>query len=187
MTIKERKLRGTYEITLSPHEDPRGFFMRTYDKKVFEASGIARDWVQENESFSRDKGTIRGLHFQRSPHAEGKLMRVVSGEAFVVWVDIRKGSRTLGAWDGFTLSSQKKNAVYIPRGFANGLCTLSENCMLLYKMDNYYASEAQDAIVWNDPDIGIVWPVKEPAVMSEKDANAQSFKEFIDRYSGLNE
>ncbi len=185
MVIKERKLKGTFEITLEPREDSRGFFTRTYDKEIFGKYGMARDWVQENESFSRQKGVIRGLHFQRPPHSEGKLMRISSGEAFLVWVDLRKGSPTLGEWDSMEFSLRKKNMIYTPRGFANGLCTLSDDCTLLYKMDNYYHPESQDAILWNDPDLNIQWPVKEPKELSERDLKAKSFKEFVDIYGGL--
>ena len=185
MTVIPLKLKGTFEIQLEPHEDERGFFMRTYDKKIFGEYGIAHDWVEESESFSKHRGTVRGLHFQHPPYVEAKLMRVSSGEAFVVWVDIRKGSSTFGKWDSIELSAKKKNAVYVPRGFTNGLCTLSDDCALLYKIDNYYHPEAQSEILWNDPDIGIVWPVKSPEVMSRRDANAKGFKNFADRYGGL--
>ncbi|MEK7506087.1 MAG: dTDP-4-dehydrorhamnose 3,5-epimerase [Patescibacteria group bacterium] len=185
MVIKERKLKGVFEITLEPHEDARGFFVRTYDKNVFGERGIAREWVQENESFSKKKGVVRGLHFQYPPHSEGKLMRVSSGEAFLVWVDLRKGSPTLGQWDSIELSSLKKNMVYTPRGFANGLCTLSDECTLLYKMDNYYHPESQDAILWNDSDLNIDWPVKNPSELSERDLKGKSFKEFLKLSGGL--
>ena len=159
--------------------------MRTYDKKIFETAGLADDWVQESESFSRHRGTIRGLHFQHPPSAESKLIRVTSGEAFIVWVDIRKGSETFGAWDSLVLSERTRSVVYIPRGFANGMCTLSDNCALFYKIDNYFSSEAQDEILWNDPDIGIEWSITEPKIISERDRNAKSFKVFIERYGGL--
>ena len=180
MLIKEKKIKGTFEILLDPREDSRGFFVRTYDRKIFETYGIARDWVQENESFSKNKGTVRGLHFQYPPDSEGKLISVSSGEAFIAWVDIRKNSPTFGHWDTVTLSSRKKNMIYIPRGFANGLCTMTANCILLYKMDNYYNSSVQDVILWNDPDLAIKWPVKKPTVLSERDLKGKSFKEFSD-------
>jgi len=185
MKIQESRLEGCFEITLEPHEDARGFFMRTYDKNVFAESGLALDWVQENKSFSRYRGTVRGLHFQHPPHSEAKLIRVESGEAFIVWVDIRKGSPTFGKWDAATLSAQNKKAVLIPRGFANGLCTLSDDCVLLYKMDNYYHPEAQGVIAWNDPVLNIDWPMRKPAVLSDRDANAESFSEFSNTFGGL--
>lgn len=185
MIIRERKLKGTFEIELEPREDHRGFFVRTYDEEIFEKFGIARKWVQENESFSKKKGVIRGLHFQYPPHSEGKLMRISSGKAFLVWVDLRRGSPTLGEWDSVEISSQNKKMVYTPRGFGNGLCTLSDDCTLLYKMDNYYHSESQDAILWNDPDLNIKWPVSEPSELSERDLKGKSFKEFLKLSGGL--
>lgn len=185
MLIQERKLSGTFEITLEPREDPRGYFVRTYDKALFERYGIARDWVEENESFSKDRGTVRGLHFQYPPHAEGKCIRVTSGEAFIVWVDIRKGSPTFGKWDSIVLSPQARNAVFIPRGFANGLCTLVPDCTLLYKMDAAYHPEAEEVIRWDDPDIGIAWPLRDPAVLSPRDHHAKSFSEFAAFCGGL--
>ncbi len=185
MKVKEMKLKGVFEITLEPREDSRGFFVRTYDEEIFKKYGIAREWVQENESFSKKKGVIRGLHFQYPPHSEGKLMRVSSGEAFLVWVDLRKGSPTLGKWDAAEISSKNKKMVYTPRGFANGLCTLSDDCTLLYKMDNHYHPEVQDAILWNDPDLGIEWPVSDPSELSERDLKGKNFGEFLKISGGL--
>ncbi|MEK9194462.1 MAG: dTDP-4-dehydrorhamnose 3,5-epimerase, partial [Patescibacteria group bacterium] len=135
-------------------------------------------WVEESESFSREEGTVRGLHFQHPPHSEGKLIRVSSGKAFIVWVDLRKDSPTFGDWDAIELSYEKKNAVFIPRGFANGLCTLSPNCTLLYKIDNFYESKAEGTIAWHDPDLKIKWPISQPNVISKRDLKGKSFEEF---------
>ncbi len=184
MLIKERKLKGVFEITLEPHEDHRGFFMRTYDDKVFRDYGLHQNWVQENHSYSKKKGTLRGLHFQLPPHAETKLVRVISGEVYDVIIDIRKGSPTFGEWDSIRLSADNKKMIYIPRGFAHGMCTLTNNFIMLYKVDNYYAPENEGAIKWDDPDIGIDWPVDNP-ILSEKDSRAKSFKEFVETYGGL--
>ncbi len=185
MKIQKSKLAGCFEITFESHEDARGFFMRTYDKNIFGEKGLAFDCVQENESFSKDRNTVRGLHFQHPPHSEAKLIRVGSGEAFTVWVDIRKESPTFGKWDSAILSANNKKMVLIPRGFANGLCTLTDDCTLLYKMDNYYYPEAQDNIIWNDPDLHIDWPVQKPAVMSDRDLGAKNFGEFTRVFRGL--
>lgn len=184
MLIKERKLKGVFEINLEPHEDHRGFFMRVYDDAIFKKYGIHRNWVQENHSLSKEKGTIRGFHFQFPPHAETKLVRVISGEVYDVILDLRKGSATFGEWDSFRLSADNKKMIYIPRGFAHGMCTVTKNCVMLYKVDNYYAAESEGIIRWDDPDIGINWPVDNP-ILSEKDSRAKSFKEFVEAYGGL--
>jgi dTDP-4-dehydrorhamnose 3,5-epimerase len=184
MLIKESKLKGVFEIDLEPHEDHRGFFVRVYDDAIFKQYRIRRDWVQENQSLSKEKGTIRGLHFQFPPYTETKLVRVVSGEVYDVIVDLRKGSATFGEWDRFRISEDNKKMIYIPRGFAHGMCTLTKNCAMLYKVDNYYTPESEGTIIWDDPDIGIDWPVENP-ILSEKDSRAQSFKEFVNAYGGL--
>jgi len=184
MLIKERKLRGVFEIQLEPHEDKRGFFMRVYDDTTFRKYGIHRNWVQENHSLSVEKGVIRGMHFQFPPHAETKLVRVISGEIYDVFIDLRKGSPTFGQWDSIILSADNKKMIYLPRGFAHGFCTLTKNNEILYKVDNYYAPDNAGIIRWNDPDLGIDWSVDKP-ILSEKDSKAKSFREFIEKYGGL--
>jgi len=185
MLIKERRIKGVFEIQLNPHEDERGFFMRVYDTHIFEKYKIHRNWVQENHSLSVEKGVIRGMHFQLPPHSEAKLIRVVRGEIFDVFIDLRKNSPTFGQWDSIVLSADNKKMIYIPRGFAHGFCTLIENCEVVYKVDNYYSPEYEGNIKWNDLDLNIDWPIKNALTISEKDANAKSFKEFVDKYGGL--
>ena len=182
--IKEGKFEGVFEINLEPHEDIRGFFMRTYDDKVFEEHGLHQNWVQENHSYSEKKGTVRGLHFQFPPYAEAKLVRAVTGEIYIAFVDLRKGLSTFGQWDSIILSEDNRKMLYLPEGVALGMCTLTDNGTLLYKMSNYYAPGSEDAIKWDDSDIGINWPVDNP-IVSEKDSRAQSFKEFVETYGGL--
>ena len=184
MLIKERKLRGVFEIQLDPHEDKRGFFMRVYDDTIFKKYRIHRNWVQENHSRSVEKGVIRGMHFQFPPYTETKLIRVISGEIYDVFIDLRKGSPTFGQWDSIKLSAENKKMIYIPGGFAHGFCTLTKNCEVVYKVDNYYAPDSEGSIRWDDPDLGIDWPVDNP-ILSEKDSKAKSFKEFIETYGGL--
>ena len=184
MQIKERKLKGVFEIDLEPHEDHRGYFLRTYDDKIFRTHGLHHNWVQENHSYSKMKDTLRGLHFQFPPHAETKLVRAVDGEIYMVFVDLRKGSSTFGHWDSITLSEDNKKMLYVPSGFALGMCTLTDHCTLLYKMGNYYAPASQGIIKWDDPDLGIEWPIANP-ILSERDSKAPSFKEFEDKYGGL--
>ncbi len=184
MIVKKRRLDGVFEIQLESHEDNRGFFMRTYDDKTFENYDINKKWVQENHSFSVTKDIVRGLHFQFPPHSETKLIRVVNGEIYDVFVDLRKNSSMFGRWDGIKLSNKNKKMIFIPRGFAHGFCTLTKNCNVLYKVDNYYSPKHEGSIRWDDPDLAINWPVKKP-ILSKKDLNAKTFKEFCEEYGGL--
>ena len=184
MTFQEKNINGVFEIQLDPKMDDRGFFMRTYDKKIFAEHGLPTEWVQENHSFSKDQGTVRGLHFQYTPHPEAKLIRIIAGEGFFAFVDLRKGSPTLGKWGSVILSALKKNTLFLPKGIAAGLCTLTPDCQLLYKMVEYYDQPSQGGVRWDDPDIAIAWPVKEPANISEKDKNAPSFREFLEKTGG---
>ena len=158
--------------------------MRSYDEAEFKKLGLNERWVQENHSYSKKKGTVRGLHFQFPPRAETRLVRAVAGEILMAFVDLRKGSATLGKWETATISESNRKMLYVPKGFALGMCTLTDDCALLYKMSDYYAPEAQGAIKWNDQDIGIRWPVDKP-VISERDSKAVSFKEFIEKHGGL--
>lgn len=185
MVFREQNIKGVLEIQLEPKGDERGYFMRTYDRELFAKHGLGGEWIQESESFSKEKGTVRGLHFQFPPYAETKVVRAGSGEIFFAFVDLRKGSSTFGKWGSVTLSAAKKNVIVIPPGVANGMCTLTADCTLLYKIDVPYLAESQGSIKWNDPDLGIAWPVKAPASISEKDKNSQSFKEFVAKYGGL--
>ncbi len=184
MKITERKFKGVYEIDLEPRVDARGFFMRVYDEKLFAEKGLHRQWVQENHSLSVARGVVRGMHFQLPPHAETKLVRCIRGEILDAFIDLRRGSPTFGRWDGLVLSADSKKVLYLPRGFAHGFCTLTENCEVTYKVDSYYAPQAEGIIRWNDPDVGIEWPVREPQ-LSDKDARAPGIREFIEKHGGL--
>lgn len=184
MLIKERKIKGVFEVQLEPHEDRRGFFIRVYDDKIFKEHMIHRNWVQENHSLSVEKGVIRGMHFQFPPHMETKLVRVIRGQIYDVFVDLRKDSSTFGQWGSVKLSADNKKMIYIPRGFAHGFCTLTKNCEVIYKVDNYYTPDKEGGIRWNDPDLGIDWPINNP-ILSEKDSQLKSFTEFIKIYEGL--
>jgi dTDP-4-dehydrorhamnose 3,5-epimerase len=185
MIVKERGLKGVFEIQLEPKGDNRGFFMRVYDDEIFKQHGIHRPWVQENHSLSVKKGTIRGFHFQLPPTADTKLVRVISGAIFDVFVDLRKHSPTFGKWESVILSEENKKMLYIPRGFAHGMCTLMDNSAMYYKVDNYYTPEKEFCIRWNDPQIGVSWPVDHEPIISEKDAKAKSLKEFVQQHGGI--
>jgi dTDP-4-dehydrorhamnose 3,5-epimerase len=150
------------------YPDARGFFMETYWRDAFAANGITDDFVQDNFSHSR-RGVLRGLHYQKHPQAQGKLLRVAYGEGFDVAVDIRKGSPTFGQWVGEVLSAENHRMLYVPAGFAHGFYVLSETAGLVYKVTAGYAPDLEAGIVWNDPDIGIAWPIAEP-VLSPRDA-----------------
>ena len=184
MNINERKLKGVFEITLNPHEDERGFFMRTFDQSFFNESGINRNWVQENHSCSLRKNIIRGLHFQFPPFAETKLVRCIRGKVLDVFVDIRKGSDSFGQWDSIELSEDNYKMIMIPRGFAHGFCTLTERSEVLYKVDNFYNKESESGIIWNDNDLNIKWNVEDP-ILSEKDAAAMTFEEFCHKHKSI--
>jgi dTDP-4-dehydrorhamnose 3,5-epimerase len=159
-------------------EDDRGFFMEVYRKDQFEELGLPGEFVQDNHSRSA-KGVIRGLHYQWDPPM-GKLMRVTLGRAFLVAVDIRKGSPTLGKWFGIEVSAENKKQIWAPAGFARGFCILSEYAEIQYKCTGIYNSRCESGILWNDPAIGIEWPCTNP-VLSKKDAAAQTLAEWLKR------
>jgi len=177
MEIKETSLGGAYLITPKVFQDERGFFMETYSKKNFEEAGIKVDFVQDNHSLSVSKGVLRGLHFQLQPNTQSKLVRVTRGSVYDVIVDLRKDSPTFGKWEGFTLSAENFLMLFIPQGFAHGFCTMEDNTEFQYNCDNFYAPESEGGIIWNDPTLGIDWPVEDP-ILAEKDKKHPTFKEF---------
>lgn len=184
MEIIERNIKGIYEIQLSPIGDHRGFFMRTFDINEFNKYGLNKMWVQENHSRSTQKGIIRGLHFQLPPFTETKLVRCINGAVLDVFVDLRKDSPTFGQWDSIELSAENKKMIFIPRGFAHGFCTLTEESEVLYKVDNFYSKESERGIMWNDPEISIDWPVENP-ILSEKDQKNMTLAEFVEEYEAI--
>jgi len=157
-------------------EDERGFFMEVYRADQFRELGLPNEWPQDNHSRS-DKGVLRGLHFQYRPPV-AKLMRVTYGTAFLVAVDIRKESPTLGKWFGLEVSAQDKKQVYAPAGFARGFCVLSAFAEIQYRCTGIYNPQAESGIRWDDPDIGIDWPISNPT-LSVKDAKAQCLAEWL--------
>jgi dTDP-4-dehydrorhamnose 3,5-epimerase len=178
LEIKPLKLEGTFEITFKRFGDARGYFMETYSKRRFADLGLQTDWIQENQSLSTRLHTIRGLHFQAPPFAQAKLIRVVRGAIFDAFVDLRKNSPSCGRWDGLELSEENCKSAYIPRGFAHGFCTLTDDVIVQYKVDNIYSPESEMGIHWNDPDVGIDWKTTDP-LLSPKDSNLPLFKDFI--------
>ena len=138
MNFKELDINGVFSIDLEPILDSRGFFMRTYDQKFFDDRNLSTVWVHENHSSSLNKGTIRGFHFQHPPHSETKLVRVISGSVFDVFLDIRKNSPSFGEYGSITLSAENKKCLYLPKGIAHGMCTLEDNTTMVYKVDQKY-------------------------------------------------
>lgn len=152
--------------------DHRGFFSETCNKADLAAAGIDVDFVQDNHSLSRARGVVRGLHFQTPPAAQDKLVRVTRGAVLDVAVDLRRGSQSYGRWVSAVLSAANWHQLFVPKGFAHGFCTLEPDTELLYKVSDYYAPECDRGLAWDDPDLGIVWPVPpEQAILSDKDAS----------------
>ena len=185
MDIKELEIEGVYLIDLNPMGDKRGFFMRTYDSNFFEMNNLNTTWVHENHSTSLSRGTIRGLHFQFPPHSEIKLVRVTSGSVKDFFVDIRSTSKTFGKWGSIELSSENKRCLYLPKGIAHGMCTLEDNTTMVYKVDKAYAPKHEGQIYWGDPVLNIDWPNFDNYIISSKDKNAMSLKEFTELYGGI--
>lgn len=168
MIFKETELEGNFLIDLQPRSDERGFFARYFCEKEFSEAGLNTRWVQINNSMSCNIGTLRGLHFQRTPHAEVKLVRCLRGSIWDVVVDLRRESETYGKWFGATLSEKNRTMMYVPKGFAHGFVSLESDSEILYLVSDFYAPEAEGTLIWNDPDVGIQWPI-EPKFLSDKD------------------
>jgi dTDP-4-dehydrorhamnose 3,5-epimerase len=163
-------------------DDDRGFFSEIFVVRDLEAAGISKSFVQENLSRSRSAGTVRGLHFQDSPHEQTKLVRVSRGRMFDVAVDIRQASPTFGKFVGVELSEENRHQLYIPSGFAHGFCTLEPNTEVVYKVSSYYAPNAEGGIFWSDDKLGIPWPVSSgDVIVSEKDAMLPRFEQLFSR------
>lgn len=160
------------------HGDHRGFFAETYSRRKYSELGMDVEFVQDNHSLSRDVGTLRGLHFQAPPHAQAKLVRCGHGAIFDVAVDIRLGSPTYGQWEGFELTAENGHQLFVPIGFAHGFVTLEPNSEIVYKCSDYYVPEVECAILWNDPAIGIDWPIEADLILSDKDAAAPLMADF---------
>ena len=183
INVIKTALDGVLIIEPAVHGDHRGYFMETYSRADFEAAGITNDFVQDNESKSR-YGVVRGLHFQKPPFAQSKLVRVVQGCVLDVAVDIRKGSPTYGKHVAVELSGENHRQLFIPRGFAHGFSVLSDEVVFQYKCDNFYAPSEEGALAWDDPKLGIDWGIPEEAVLlSEKDRHHQSLDQLGSPFS----
>ncbi|MCY0887310.1 MAG: dTDP-4-dehydrorhamnose 3,5-epimerase [Alicyclobacillaceae bacterium] len=168
MKVVNQKFDGVMLLEPEVHGDHRGFFLESYHADEWRKIGISNEFVQDNHSFSAQPGTLRGLHYQLSPYAQGKLVRVTAGAVYDVVVDIRKQSPTFGQWAGFLLTAANYRQLWVPRGFAHGFCTVVPDTEVQYKVDQYYSPIHDRGILWNDEALGIIWPFSDP-VLSEKD------------------
>ncbi|WP_341215808.1 dTDP-4-dehydrorhamnose 3,5-epimerase [uncultured Wocania sp.] len=180
MTVKETKLKGCFVIEPKIFEDKRGYFLESYNQKLFNnLIGANIKFVQDNESFS-SKGVLRGLHYQTGKHAQSKLVRVLKGKVLDVAVDIRKQSQTFGKHIAVELSKENKKQLYVPRGFAHGFIVLSDTAIFSYKCDNFYKKEAEAGIIYNDKNLNIDWQLnEEDFIVSEKDLILPKFENAI--------
>ncbi len=179
MQLTELEIPELMLLTPRKFGDSRGFFSETYNLKTLAEVGLEVVFVQDNQAFSAEKGTLRGLHFQSPPFAQDKLVRVLRGRILDVAVDIRKGSPTYGRHVAAELSATAWNQLFVPVGFAHGYLTIEPDTEVFYKVSNYYAPEHDHGVLWNDPDLGIAWPVApEEVILSEKDQNQPLFRDF---------
>ena len=156
-------------ITPRRFGDARGWFSEVWSQRVLAGTAADTTFVQDNQAFSAARGTLRGLHFQRAPHAQGKLIRALRGAIFDVAVDIRQGSPTYGQWAAATLTAEVGEQIWVPRGFAHAYCTLTDDCEIFYKVDGEYAPQTEAGLIWNDPDLAIPWPLDGELELSAKD------------------
>ena len=171
MNIEQTFISGLYVVTPKVFGDHRGWFSETYSSKVFKDAGIDINFVQDNHSFSAQKGTLRGLHLQSNPKSQTKLLRCTKGEILDVAVDLRSDSPTYKKWFSVVLSAENHKQLLIPKGFAHGFVTLSSDVEVQYKVDEFYSPEHDRSVLWNDPDIGVDWGVADP-ILSDKDKTA---------------
>jgi dTDP-4-dehydrorhamnose 3,5-epimerase len=182
--VETLPLAGVLHVTPVRHGDARGYFSETYNQGVFREIGVKAAFMQDNHSRSRERGTIRGLHFQIAPFAQAKLVRVLRGAAYDVAVDLRHGSPTFGQSVGVELSAERGNQLFVPAGFAHGYCTLESDTEVFYKVDAPYSREHERGLLWNDPALKIAWPVTEnEAIIIERDRNLPPLNKLPDYFA----
>lgn len=180
MHIERAAIPDVLIIRPSKHGDHRGFFSETFRASALKDAGVDADWVQDNHSFSATRGVVRALHFQRPPFTQAKLLRVISGALLDVVVDLRTASPTYGRHVAVELSADNWAQILVPAGFAHGFCTLTESCHVLYKVSAEYAPAEEGGVLWNDPDLGIAWPVSpEEATLSARDLKWPRLKDLV--------
>ena len=182
MEIRSFEIDGPFEIIPRKIEDERGYFSEIFRQSVFAERAVTSEFVQDNQSMSVRAGTIRGLHFQTHPAAQGKLVRCLAGSLLDVAVDLRTNSATFGQWISVTLSPGKNNQLWVPVGFGHGFCTLEPNTVISYRVTSYYSPDNDRGVAWNDPEIGVEWPdCADPETLSAKD-RTQPFLSELPRY-----
>lgn len=175
MIFTEIELKGAYIIEIEEFKDDRGFFARTWDKKIFEKKELETNWVQSSISFNKIRGTLRGMHFQKKPYDEIKMIRCTKGKIYDVIIDLRITSQTFKKWISVELSEQNYKILYIPKGFAHGFQTLEDNTEIFYQISEYHHQNVSGGIKWDDPEFSITWPT-EVSNISEKDMNFPKFQ-----------
>ena len=176
MTITPMALAEVLLITPKRHGDARGWFAETWSRAAMAEAGVDAEFVQDNQAFNAKAGTVRGLHFQMAPHPQAKLVRVLSGAIYDIALDVRAGSATYGQWVGAELTAEGGEQLFVPRGFAHGYVTLTDDCELFYKVDGLYAPQTEGGVIWNDPDLAIPWPIRGEAILSDKDTTLPRLK-----------
>jgi dTDP-4-dehydrorhamnose 3,5-epimerase len=179
MIVRNTEIDDVKELIPKRFEDTRGYFTEIFNRKALEELGIFVDWVQDSHSFSKERGTLRGLHFQKPPFTQDKLIRVVTGSVYDVAVDLREGSPTYARYVGVHLQSEIGNQLFIPAGFAHGFLTLEPDTHVEYKVSNYYSPPHEKGFCWNDPTLGIKWPLAEEEIFLNKRDN--SYASFTER------
>ena len=184
MEVKSTKIAGVIVLKPERHLDDRGYFVEAFNERRIRGVGIASSFVQDNQSFSAERGTVRGLHFQFPPFSQAKIIRVLRGSIFDVAVDLRVGAPSYGMWVAERLTAEGGEQMLIPRGFAHGFCTLEPNTEVIYKVDDYYSKEHEGGLIWNDPTLAIDWPIApDDVVLSEKDCKLGRFSDFVSPFS----
>ena len=171
MLFTELEIAGVYVIELQKHQDERGFFARTWCREEFAKQGLHLEYVQQNISYNKKRGTVRGMHYQIAPYEEIKLVSCIKGAIYDVVVDLREQSATYGQWLGIELNDVNNKILYIPKGIAHGFQTLADETTVFYQMSDFYQPESARGIAWNDKKTNIDWPIKEGIIISEKDKN----------------
>lgn len=180
MQVTQTALNGVLILEPKVFGDARGWFMETWSARKFIAAGLNFEFVQDNQSYSAQRGTLRGLHYQTAPFAQAKLVRCTRGKLLDVAVDIREGSETFAKWVAVELTAENKKQLLIPRGFAHGFLTLTDDVEIQYKADNFYSPTCDGNIRWDDTEIKIDWPF-EPTILADKDAKAPTLRERLER------